>query len=234
MSETRPARIPSLVKKYLMAGSGLVLVLFVLGHMAGNLQIFSGSPATINRYARFLHSIPELLWLVRSFLFSCVIVHIWMAVLLTLENRAARPAQYAQAANIQTSFAARTMIWSGVIILAFILFHLAQFTLEIVNPMYAWLEYPLLHPRRLAAVHAPFARLQQHVPKSGGAERKMAPPARPGRVSRRLGSLCRLRRRAGFGAVFEILRHPNPPGAIHPPAGGQPEMGSCQPAPDWD
>jgi len=141
MSETHASRIPSLVKKFLMAASGLVLVAFVLGHMLGNLQVFEGSPAPINRYSNFLHSLGELLWLVRIFLLVCVVVHIWMAVLLTLENRRARGPGPAVKATVQASYASRTMIWSGFIVLAFILFHLADYTLQIIHPIYGSLEW---------------------------------------------------------------------------------------------
>jgi succinate dehydrogenase / fumarate reductase cytochrome b subunit len=85
----------SLGKKYLMAGSGAVLVLFVLGHLAGNLQIFLG-PEAINRYGHFLQSNVELLWPVRIALLAIIAIHIWSASKLTLENRAARPAAYEQ------------------------------------------------------------------------------------------------------------------------------------------
>ncbi len=153
MSETHPARIPSLVKKYLMAASGLVLVLFVLGHMLGNLQVFAANPGPINRYANFLQSLGELLWGVRLFLLACIAVHIWMAVLLTMENRRARGPGYAKNATVQATYASRTMIWSGVIILAFIIFHLAQYTLQVTNPIFKSLEYAE-NGRRMHDVYA--------------------------------------------------------------------------------
>jgi len=141
MSETPTARIPSLVKKFLMAATGLVLALFVLGHMLGNLQVFAGSPGPLNRYAHFLQSLGELLWLVRIFLLACVVVHVWMAVLLTLENRRARPIGYIKDATVQASYASRTMIWSGLIVLAFIIFHLAHYTIQIIHPIFKSMEY---------------------------------------------------------------------------------------------
>lgn len=153
MSEVRAFRIPSLVKKYLMAGTGLVMVLFVLGHMLGNLQVFSGSPEAINHYAHFLKSLGELLWVVRIFLLACIIVHVWMAILLAGENRAARPQNYARDVTVQASYASRTMLWSGLIILAFILFHLAQFTLLVVEPKYSHLIY-ILDGHEVADVYA--------------------------------------------------------------------------------
>lgn len=141
MSDSSPARIPSLVKKYLMAISGLVLALFVLGHMLGNLQVFEGSPGPLNRYALFLQSLGELLWLVRLFLLACIVVHVWMAISLTMENRRARGVAYQKKASVQTSYAARTMIWSGLIILAFVVFHLAHYTLQVIHPIFKSLEY---------------------------------------------------------------------------------------------
>src|SRR3954451_17654597 len=85
----------SLGKKYLMAVTGMILFLFVLAHLAGNLQIFLG-PESINRYGHFLQSNPELIWPARIVLLLMVILHFWAAIKLSLENRAARPVAYAQ------------------------------------------------------------------------------------------------------------------------------------------
>src|SRR5882724_8553397 len=84
----------SLGKKYLMAISGLILFLFVIAHLAGNLQVFLGAEA-INRYGHFLQSNPELIWPARLFLLLMLVLHIWAAVKLSLENKAARPIGYA-------------------------------------------------------------------------------------------------------------------------------------------
>jgi len=110
-----------------MAVTGMVLFLFVLGHMVGNLQVFLG-PEAINRYGAFLHSVGELLWIVRLTLLAMVALHIWAAVSLTVENRAARPQPYAQQELVAASYASRTMIWSGLIIAAFVIYHLLHFT----------------------------------------------------------------------------------------------------------
>jgi len=141
MSETHAPKIPSLVKKYLMAATGLVLVAFVLGHMLGNLQMFAGSPDKINRYANFLQSLGEILYAIRLFLLACVVAHVWMAVLLTLENRRARPERYQKDATVQASYASRTMIWSGLIVGAFVVYHLADYTLQVVHPIFKSFEY---------------------------------------------------------------------------------------------
>jgi len=120
----------SIGKKFVMAFSGLVLFGFVLGHMVGNLQVFLG-PEALNRYGAFLHGIGELLWLVRFFLLAMVVLHIWSAAALTRENRAARPQPYAHQELVAASYASRTMIWSGIIIASFIVYHLMHFTLDV-------------------------------------------------------------------------------------------------------
>jgi succinate dehydrogenase / fumarate reductase cytochrome b subunit len=123
----------SLGKKFLMAITGAGLFLFVIGHMVGNLQIFLG-PEAINSYGHFLQTTPEILWPARIGLLAFVIIHIWASIALTLENRAARDSQYEVKEVVAASLASRTMIWSGLIIFAFIVFHLAHYTLLIVHP----------------------------------------------------------------------------------------------------
>lgn len=119
----------SVGKKFVMAITGLLLFLFVVGHMVGNLQFFLGAEA-INRYGHFLQSNVELLWPVRIGLLVIIGLHIWSAVNLTMENRAARPKPYAHQEVVAASYASRTMIWSGFIILAFIIYHLLHFTVQ--------------------------------------------------------------------------------------------------------
>src|ERR1043165_299807 len=116
----------SLGKKYVMAISGLVLFLFVVGHLVGNLQIFLG-PEAINRYGHFLQSNPELIWPARLFLLLCVGLHIWSAIQLSLENKAARPVGYDVYQPVGSSYASRTMFMSGVIVLVFFIYHLLHF-----------------------------------------------------------------------------------------------------------
>ena len=119
----------SIGRKFLMAVTGLVLVGFVIGHLVGNLQIFS-HPDKINGYAHFLQSMGGALWVVRLVLLACVVVHIWAAVALSLENRAARgPEGYSSTRWLQAVLASRYMKHSGVVVLAFIIYHLAHFTL---------------------------------------------------------------------------------------------------------
>lgn len=123
----------SIGRKFLMAATGLVLVGFITGHLAGNLQIFA-HPDKINGYAHFLQSLGPALWAVRLFLLTCAAIHIWAAVVLTLESKAARgPKNYAVRKWISASLASRYMRWTGVVVLAFILYHLAHFTIGVAG-----------------------------------------------------------------------------------------------------
>ena len=110
----------SLGKKYVMAATGGVMLLFVIGHLAGNLQVFIG-PDQINKYGDFLQSNLEIIWPARLVLLACVALHVWAASALTRENLAARPVQYATWEPTAASYASRTMVWSGVIVAIFII-----------------------------------------------------------------------------------------------------------------
>ena len=130
----------SLGKKYLMAGTGLLLMLFVIGHMAGNLQMFLG-PEAINRYGHFLQSNVELLWPVRLSLLAIISVHIWSAAKLTQENRAARPSAYEQWQPTAASYASRTMLMSGIIVGIFIVYHLLHYTVMVKAVNFAGTDF---------------------------------------------------------------------------------------------
>lgn len=117
----------SLGKKYIMATTGLLLFLFVIGHLAGNLQIFIGKEA-LNRYGNLLQTNPEVVWPVRIGLLVMVVLHIWSASKLTLENRAARPQGYAVYEPLSASLASRTMYLGGSIVFIFIIYHLLHYT----------------------------------------------------------------------------------------------------------
>lgn len=115
-------------KKIVMAVSGAVLFLFVIGHLLGNLQVFMGA-RRFNDYAAFLRVEPALLWTVRAVLLVMLLLHIWASVKLALLNKLeARPARYVKKKNIGSTYASRTMYWSGPIIAAFVIYHLMQFT----------------------------------------------------------------------------------------------------------
>jgi succinate dehydrogenase / fumarate reductase cytochrome b subunit len=129
----------SLGRKYLMAITGAGLFGFVVMHMLGNLLVFAG-PAAINEYAAKLQALGPLLWVARIGLLGMVGLHIWSAIKLTSENREARTVEYDAAAepvdahrrgDIVAKFAARTMIFSGLIIAAFAFYHLAHFTWKV-------------------------------------------------------------------------------------------------------
>jgi succinate dehydrogenase / fumarate reductase, cytochrome b subunit len=126
----------SIGKKTIVALTGIVLVLFVIGHMIGNLTVFFG-PDVINAYAMHLRDLGPLLWLIRLFMLSSVLLHIWFTMLVWKENLAAHPQKYAVFAPMKTTIFARTMRLSGLFLLAFIVFHLAHFTLLLVDPGYA-------------------------------------------------------------------------------------------------
>lgn len=125
----RPLRFwqTTIAKKAVMAVTGAILGLFVLGHLAGNLQIFLG-PDSFNGYARNLRHLPELVWPVRVILLISVIAHIWSSIQLAVVKSEARPTGYIRHKPAGSSYASRTMYWSGPIIAAFVVYHLMQFT----------------------------------------------------------------------------------------------------------
>ena len=122
-------------KKVVMAVSGAVLFGFVIAHLLGNLQFFEG-PEKMAAYGRFLRVEPSLLWTARIGLLVMVLLHIWSAVQLAVIKTRARPAGYVKKKAIHSSYASRTMYWSGPIIAAFIVYHLLDFTFGTVNPGY--------------------------------------------------------------------------------------------------
>ncbi len=133
MSLVRNIFCSSLGKKYIMALTGLALLGFAGGHLVGNLQIFS-HPDKINGYAHFLQGLGPMLWVVRLSLLGIVGLHLWAAIQLTLENRAARPQKYDVNHTIQASAASRYMIGSGLVIAAFIVYHILHFTVGVTDP----------------------------------------------------------------------------------------------------
>ena len=116
-------------KKVVMAVTGIIGYGFVIGHMAGNLQVYLG-PVSMNAYAEFLrHFLHGAgIWIARGTLSLAVGLHLWAATSLTLESWAARPEGYRQARRREASYASRTMVLSGPILFFFILYHLAHFT----------------------------------------------------------------------------------------------------------
>ena len=134
---TRPLSFlgSSLGRKVVMAATGIILFGFVVGHMVGNLQIYLG-PEALNAYGvflrEFLHGTG--IWIARGTLLAAVGLHIWAAVTLTLESWAARPKGYRAVSHRESTYASRTMVWSGPILALFIGYHLAHFTLGTAHP----------------------------------------------------------------------------------------------------
>lgn len=131
-------------KKAVMAVTGCILFLFVIGHLIGNLQVFEG-PDKINAYGRLLRVEPLLLWVVRLVLLGCVVMHIWASVSLGLRKMAARPVGYAGRKNVNSDYASRTMYWSGPIVLAFIIYHLLDLTGGVARPGSTFVEGNVYH-----------------------------------------------------------------------------------------
>ncbi|MCW1921339.1 succinate dehydrogenase cytochrome b subunit [Luteolibacter arcticus] len=123
----------SIGRKLIVALTGLVLVLFIAGHLAGNLLVFVGRDA-FNEYAELLKHLLHGagIWIARLGLLGAVALHIAATVSLTAENKAARTA-YAKEATIQASKSSLIMIWSGITILVFVIYHLLHFTLHAGN-----------------------------------------------------------------------------------------------------
>jgi succinate dehydrogenase cytochrome b subunit len=122
-------------KKAVMAISGLILFGYLIAHMLGNLQFFLGR-TVLNHYAETLHANPPLLWTVRILLLFSAVLHIWASIELAVLKNQARPIGYVKRGNVQASLASRTMMWSGPVVLAFIIFHLLHLTTGTVHPQF--------------------------------------------------------------------------------------------------
>ena len=125
----------SIGRKWIVALTGLAMVGFLVGHLVGNLQVFL-PPEHINKYAAFLKSIGELLWIVRIGLLVAVVLHVVFTLQLAIENRAARPQKYAKRNSVQARISTRTMALSGSYIFCFIIVHLLHFTAQTIHPQY--------------------------------------------------------------------------------------------------
>lgn len=123
----------TVLSKFVMAITGIILVLFIIGHLIGNLQIFIGKDV-YNTYAHFLQSLGELLWVIRIVLIVSVILHIITSVYLKFLNMSARPVNYKFRKYVQAKLTSRTMIWTGIMIFAFVVYHLLHFTIGVADP----------------------------------------------------------------------------------------------------
>ncbi|GBE15170.1 MAG TPA: succinate dehydrogenase cytochrome b subunit [Proteobacteria bacterium] len=120
----------SVGRKMFMAVSGLFMLLFVVAHLLGNSTIFVGA-GWLNAYAEHLRSLPILVWPERIIMFVLLCLHIYFGITLTLENWGAKGRKYAVTRRLKATFAGRTMIWTGLVLLAFIIYHLLQFTFRV-------------------------------------------------------------------------------------------------------
>lgn len=142
MGTIKKSILSSLVKKFVMAITGFVLASFLLVHMLGNLQTLEGGPHAINAYANFLQTLPwEFLWGFRCALAACFVLHFLMAYLLVVENNKARPQTYAVKKNLASTFASRTMIYTGTIVIAFGIIHILHYTMLKLNSEFKVLDW---------------------------------------------------------------------------------------------
>jgi succinate dehydrogenase / fumarate reductase cytochrome b subunit len=156
-------------KKIIMAVSGVVGVVFLILHMAGNLQAFMGAEK-LNEYAAILHGpLEEVVLLQRVVLVVALVLHLLMAWQLTVRNRAARPVGYAKRDPQVSTLAARTMRWGGVLLLAFIVFHILHFTTLDIDPTFVPLDVygnvvkAFQHPWKVALYVAAMLLLALHL-----------------------------------------------------------------------
>ena len=119
----------SIGKKCIVALTGLALVGFVLGHLGGNLTIYFG-PEAINAYGEKLQKLGPFLWVIRLGLLGIVALHIIATIHLTIQNRQSRSVGYEKPANLQATWMGRTMIWTGLMLLGFIVYHVLHFTVS--------------------------------------------------------------------------------------------------------
>jgi len=126
-------------RKILMAITGQLMLLYVIIHLLGNTTVYFNN---LNAYAAALRAMPLLLWLVRLVMSAALVIHLYLGIVLTLENRKAKSGSYAVTSHISTTFAGRNMIWTGALIVAFLIYHLLHFTIQIVAPEFAAIRHP--------------------------------------------------------------------------------------------
>jgi len=119
----------SIGRKAVMAVTGLLMVLFVVGHLAGNSTVFLGQNA-LNSYAQKLHEMAPVVWITRIVMLVAVITHLVLSIQITLENEAANPQKYAVDRSLRATFASKSMIWTGLLLGVFIVAHLLHFTVR--------------------------------------------------------------------------------------------------------
>jgi succinate dehydrogenase / fumarate reductase, cytochrome b subunit len=134
------AKTNSVFKKVVMAVSGIVMLLYLIAHVVGNLKVFAGRES-FNSYSEWIRTVGEpavpnqtVLTIVRIVLLVAVIAHFWAAVSLWRQAKRARPERYVTKKPVAQSYASRTMRWGGVIVLLFIIWHILDLTVGAVNP----------------------------------------------------------------------------------------------------
>lgn len=117
-------------RKILMAITGQLLIVFVIVHLLGNSSIFVG-PNGINAYAEHLHSLGPLVWGFRAIMGALLVIHAIFGIQLSLENKAAKPVSYAVKNRLRANFSSETMMYTGLLILVFLVYHISHFTARI-------------------------------------------------------------------------------------------------------
>ena len=123
----------SILSKMVMAVTGVMLVLYIVIHTVGNLLIYLG-PDSINSYSQFLHSLGPLLWVVRAGLILAAVLHVWTSIALKLDNLDAKPDKYAVKRYVKAKLTSRTMLWTGIAIFLFVIYHVSHLTLGSTHP----------------------------------------------------------------------------------------------------
>lgn len=144
--------------KFAVALTGLALVLFLVAHLAGNLLIFAG-PEALAAYAEGLRRFPALLWGMRVGLLVVAVVHVTLAIKLNLASKSARPVAYASKVYTKATMPSRTMVLSGLLILFYVLFHLAHFTFRCTSPEIAALGPYDVYQMLVLGFSSPFVAL---------------------------------------------------------------------------
>ena len=130
----------SVGKKVVMAVTGLLMIAFLISHVASNLSVFTGDPEKLNGYARFLRSFGPLLWVARIGLLALLVLHVTAALQLTRRQADARPEGYRDRQPQVSTFSSRTIRIGGVVLLVFIVYHLLHFTFGTLHPTFEHLR----------------------------------------------------------------------------------------------
>lgn len=129
----------SVGRKLAMALTGQLLLAFLLAHAVGNSTLWVGR---INAYAAHLHAVPPAAWVFRAVMLALLGLHVWQGVALTLENRAAKGRAYAVTRHERATVASRSMVWTGLAIAGFLLYHVLHLTLQVIHPEAAAAAHP--------------------------------------------------------------------------------------------